>query len=797
MLSFYCFVNAQTTKQISPKEYQQLKDTQKLEKDVFYTFSQTEQTAQKQKPNTTFQIDSAGGQQCSCVVTIDSTFTLVTFGGDSTVNDGQSPLINLPFQFPFYYGMVSNIYINTNGYITPNTGTGAFEYQSLPNTDDGYVIAPFLSNVDLTGPQSGKVYYKVTPHSFIVKWDNVGYFPQHSDKLNTFQLIITDGTDSILPSGNNMAFCYGDMQWTSYGSTGFGGIGASVGINLGDGTTYSLLTKCDTTGINYDGPEGNPDGVDWLDNKAFYINTIVTAKTDAIVYDSLCGMIVPIDTNYNKGYSFYINCMDNGDYITNLGLVKQPAGLNLIETSSNGFYKFVVDFTPTHLGLDTLIIEYIDFKGSIAAKQFMKIFDVQSFIPPLPPPPPPLPCNIIDQSTVPPVDFGGNMTVDDDSKLVNIPFNFTFYDTNYNKFYLNSNGNITFGSQFTGFSATGFPTTGPKMIAPFWADYDNRPSNNGLVKLSVTGTHAIITWDSMGYYNQHNDKRNTCQLIITDGNDPILPPGYNVAFLYEDMGWTTGDASAGTNGFGDSIPSTVGVNRGDGTNFSQITRCGLPGAIYDGPNGNADGVDWLDYRTFYFNIATPTGTSPVGYDSLCQNLIPVFDSLGNPYRVFFNSMDVGDNISYTIIQQPLGSTITPVVVGNTTYLSMDYVPLNTGLDTLIVEYTDNLGSSPTPRQIMRIFDVQSVSPVGIKKLVRSEQIVVFPNPSEGNFTIKLKGNVKMNSVRLFNSIGNELFSANPSQNEFGLNVDHLPKGVYTLNVTDSKGEAHFQKLIIQ
>jgi hypothetical protein len=66
--------------------------------------------------------------------------------------------------------------------------------------------------------------------------------------------------------------------------------------------------------------------------------------------------------------------------------------------------------------------------------------------------------------------------------------------------------------------------------------------------------------------------------------DPMLPNGNNVAFCYGDMQWTTGSASqGGTGGFG-GVPSTVGVNKGDGTNFIQIGRFDASQVhAYDGP----------------------------------------------------------------------------------------------------------------------------------------------------------------------------------------------------------------------
>jgi PKD repeat protein len=110
----------------------------------------------------------------------------------------------------------------------------------------------------------------------IVRWQSVGYFNTYADKLNDFQLIITDGSDPILPNGNNVNFCYGDMQWTtgdaSNGTNGFGGDPATVGVNRGNGIDYIQIGRFDQPGTAYDGPFGNSDQVSWLDNQNFYFN---------------------------------------------------------------------------------------------------------------------------------------------------------------------------------------------------------------------------------------------------------------------------------------------------------------------------------------------------------------------------------------------------------------------------------------------------------------------------------------------------------------------------------------------
>jgi hypothetical protein len=139
------------------------------------------------------------------------------------------------------------------------------------------MVAPFWSDVDTRNPGSGVVHYKITPTYAIVKWEGVARYDSTADLLNTFQVIITDGNDPILPIGNNIAFCYGDMQWTTgYGGTGgFGGAGATAGVNKGDGIASIQMGQFDQPGIAYDGSYGNFDGVDFLDRQSFYSNFCV------------------------------------------------------------------------------------------------------------------------------------------------------------------------------------------------------------------------------------------------------------------------------------------------------------------------------------------------------------------------------------------------------------------------------------------------------------------------------------------------------------------------------------------
>jgi hypothetical protein len=203
---------------------------------------------------------------------------------------------------------------------------------------------------------------------------------------------------------------------------------------------------------------------------------------------------------------------------------------------------------------------------------------------------------------------------DGSTGLIALPFTFCFYGTDQTSCYINNNGNVSFGSPYGTYSPSGFPIAAFPMLAPFWGDVDTR---NGLgeVWYKITGNRMVVIWNNVGYFSVHGEKRNTFELIFTDGTDPLIGIGNNVAFSYTTMQWTTGDASGGSGGFG-GFPATVGVNRGDGVNYALVGRFDKAGTSYDGPGGAADGVGYLEGKYYQFdacgeNVVIPPGEVPV------------------------------------------------------------------------------------------------------------------------------------------------------------------------------------------
>jgi gliding motility-associated-like protein len=194
-------------------------------------------------------------------------------------------------------------------------------------------------------------------------------------------------------------------------------------------------------------------------------------------------------------------------------------------------------------------------------------------------------------------------------------------------------GNITFDNFNTSFVPAGFPSDDFAMIAGYWADIDLQCAGCGTVYYWTTPTAAYITYLDVGYYNQHGNLNNTFQIVITDQSDEAVGLGNNVGLFYQDMQWAAGDWNGGTNGFGGTAAGTVGANRNDGVNFIQFGRFLDDSNDYDGPFGAVDGIDWLDDKSFVFNIcSTEDNLPPIAGNSdacdtlfICQNDTYEFD----------------------------------------------------------------------------------------------------------------------------------------------------------------------------
>ncbi len=245
------------------------------------------------------------------------------------------------------------------------------------------------------------------------------------------------------------------------------------------------------------------------------------------------------------------------------------------------------------------------------------------------------------------------VAADDDAAFgpQNLGFTFNFYGSPFTQCYIGSNGFITFGDHFEKYSADGFPLTGAdeavKMIAGYWEDIEtfNRGAGAGLVywkQESGPGgswNRFTVLFYKVHYYDQDDpddnpgwadNRNNTFEIILTDGNDPLIGVGKTVGFSYGDMQWAS--AYEGIDWDGEN--GTVGTNAGNGVFFTQLGRFGYSAGnhplFYNGPYAEDSNVNWLDYQNtdcslvngFNVNLDAATGivlTNPNPGDVLFAN----------------------------------------------------------------------------------------------------------------------------------------------------------------------------------
>jgi hypothetical protein len=135
------------------------------------------------------------------------------------------------------------------------------------------------------------------------------------------------------------------------------------------------------------------------------------------------------------------------------------------------------------------------------------------------------------------------------------------------------------------------------MIAPFWADVDIRNMLGDVYAKQIGDNTLAIAWNMVGHYRVQGDRRNTFQVMISDGTNENMGLGRNVCFCYGDMQWTTGDASGGVEGFG-GTPATVGLNDGDGERYTEFGRY-----------STEVGLNALDHSEICFGVIVQVGAN--------------------------------------------------------------------------------------------------------------------------------------------------------------------------------------------
>ncbi|MGE0576483.1 Calx-beta domain-containing protein [Reyranella sp.] len=198
-----------------------------------------------------------------------ATFLVNGLGGASGFGENAMPRLDdtpslfidltavMPGGLNFFGTIYTGLFLNYNGSVTFGSALEEYTPTAITASSNIPIIAPFWADTDTrsgttaaspggTSTGSNLVWYDLdaTGHTFTATWDDVGYYDEHLDKLNAFQLqLIAVGTSGDF----DITFRYETINWTtgdaSGGDGGLFGQVAVAGYSSGDGESYFQLSQ--------------------------------------------------------------------------------------------------------------------------------------------------------------------------------------------------------------------------------------------------------------------------------------------------------------------------------------------------------------------------------------------------------------------------------------------------------------------------------------------------------------------------------------------------------------------------
>jgi VCBS repeat-containing protein len=262
----------------------------------------------------------------------------------------------------FFGHQYTSLYINNNGNITFGSPTGAYTPSVIDAGLNNPIIAVFWADVDTRG--HGNVYYDLDAADGVmtITWDDVGYYNQRTNKLNSFQLVlISQGNGNF-----DIQYRYGDIDWTtgdaSDGSDGLGGTPARAGYSAGDGTHYYELPQSGNQEALLTLPttDGNT-GVDGVDQFEVHNGEVVDLTAT--------GTINFADPDLNDVHTATSTYTGTGNALGTLTLVKQSdiggVGGQFVwtYTADPAAVREALDGLPNHSKVETFNVVISDGHG--------------------------------------------------------------------------------------------------------------------------------------------------------------------------------------------------------------------------------------------------------------------------------------------------------------------------------------------------------------------------------------------------------------------------------------------------
>ena len=292
---------------------------------------------------------------------------------------------------------------------------------------------------------------------------------------------------------------------------------------------------------------------------------------------------------------------------------------------------------------------------------------------------------------------GAGVDVDYSHGPLSLPFTFNLFGQEFDEFYINSKGLISFTEPVIDWTPEELPDSDYNIISGYWGDADYRLT--GDIYYRITPDAVYVNWVDVGYYNNHDERTVSYQVVFSADGSIAIGGGNNVQLCYETMEWAHGDVG-GEGGCCGPDPATVGIDiQNNSDNFVQFGRFNFQDDSYNGPYGgdpaNQDGCVWLNGKDFCVNVSgadpnqapIPTATPGSG----CADTLYVCLNDTLDLNIGFLAPEEDQTVTVTLSDVPAVTNNGTYVEGGITYADafLAGTPENVGLYFLEITATDD------------------------------------------------------------------------------------------------------------
>lgn len=416
---------------------------------------------------------------------VDVIFNAIGPGDPIPLGDDDFEEISLPFTFSYCGIDYNSVVINSNGSLTFGSGDSDYTESVAEFLGDQPRIAGLWD--DLSPNSGGTIVYDFTSNEFFVTFTDVPEYPNSG--ANTFQF-------TLHRSSNQVDITYGSLTATD-GLAGLscGGrvtTGFEMEVDLSSLIAPGQTINPTTAAAVYEDFAGNDNDLADLElrfnspnafkdtgepnntpGKATRVNLPYSSVDRFTAIEPVGGDVDFFRVRLDQGFTFLAEIV-SGDLDSLIGLF--DADGNLVASDDDGGSGLLsrLSYPVATSGTYYLAVTtYPDFgftgAGGSGGRFVLNMSSIQGFV----------------------LSLG-----DDDSEEVALPFAFPFQGTSYTSVFVNSNGNLTFGSGDTDFSesVSEFLSDQPR-IAPLWDDLN--PSSAGSIVVSQTASSWTVSFEGV------------------------------------------------------------------------------------------------------------------------------------------------------------------------------------------------------------------------------------------------------------------------------------------------------------